>query len=259
MSIGQFAALGGVTVKALRLYADRGLLRPAVTVPETGYRRYSRGQVATLHRLLLLKHAGVPLAAIREHLAHPDHRLLSRLRNTLRQRLDETRRQISWVDAELRAAGASSESAPPAVLLKRVNKLIVTSRRQRIDSYEQADGLLESLRRDLRPSARLVPGAIWHDCGRKTRTIDCEAFWVLSRPVATGSMTELAPVRVASIMHRGDDSTIAAAYETLRHWIKDNRLTLGGPTREIYFETADPARGAAATLTEVQFPIAESV
>jgi hypothetical protein len=108
------------------------------------------------------------------------------------------------------------------------------------------------------PSARLVPGAIWHDCGGKTRTIDCEAFWVLSRPVAAGSITELAPVRVASILHCGDDSMIAAAYEALRHWIRDNRLTIGGPTREIYFETADPTHGTAATLTEVQFPIAEN-
>jgi GyrI-like small molecule binding protein len=133
--------------------------------------------------------------------------------------------------------------------------LMVTSRRERLDSYDQADALLESLRRDVLPSARVVAGAIWHDCGRKT--IDCEAFWVVSRPTAGTAVSELAPVRVASIVHRGDDATIASSYEALRRWIKDNGFTVAGPTREIYIATSDPAR-AAGTLTEVQFPIAEN-
>ena len=42
MSIGRFARLTGLTVKALRHYDEVGLLRPAAVDPGTGYRSYAR-------------------------------------------------------------------------------------------------------------------------------------------------------------------------------------------------------------------------
>ena len=57
VSIGRFAALSGLTVKALRLYDKRGVLRPALVDFETGRRYYSLAQVAAArqneHRLRL--------------------------------------------------------------------------------------------------------------------------------------------------------------------------------------------------------------
>jgi effector-binding domain-containing protein len=102
-----------------------------------------------------------------------------------------------------------------------------------------------------------VAGAIWHDCGERTKRIDCEAFWALSREPRGGASTELASVLVASILHEGDDSTIALSYETVRRWIVDHRFTIVGPNREIYLRAAgikDVKDGAA--LTEIQFPVA---
>jgi hypothetical protein len=40
-SIGEFARLGGVSVRALRHYDEIGLLRPATVDPDTGYRGYA--------------------------------------------------------------------------------------------------------------------------------------------------------------------------------------------------------------------------
>jgi hypothetical protein len=37
-SIGEFARLGGVSVRTLRHYDEIGLLRPAAVDPDTGYR-----------------------------------------------------------------------------------------------------------------------------------------------------------------------------------------------------------------------------
>jgi MerR family regulatory protein len=39
-SIGEFARLGAVSVRTLRLYDEMGLLRPARVDPATGYRAY---------------------------------------------------------------------------------------------------------------------------------------------------------------------------------------------------------------------------
>ena len=40
-SIGEFARLGGVSVRTLRHYDEIGLLRLATVDPDTGYRGYS--------------------------------------------------------------------------------------------------------------------------------------------------------------------------------------------------------------------------
>ena len=42
MAIGEFAVAAGLTPKALRLYDELGLLRPAEVDPATGYRTYAR-------------------------------------------------------------------------------------------------------------------------------------------------------------------------------------------------------------------------
>lgn len=69
LSIGAFAALTGLTPKALRLYDKRDLLRPASLDPESGYRRYSNEQVADGTLIAMLRAIDMPLAEIATVLA----------------------------------------------------------------------------------------------------------------------------------------------------------------------------------------------
>jgi len=57
----------GVSIKALRLYESRGLLKPLRT--EAGWRTYGPDQIARLHQILALKRLGLPLARIATILA----------------------------------------------------------------------------------------------------------------------------------------------------------------------------------------------
>jgi DNA-binding transcriptional MerR regulator len=236
LGIGDFARLGGVSIKALRLYADLGLLPPTAVNAHNGYRRYARSQLATLHRILTLKRAGFSLTEIRLQLAMRDDASLQLVRARLVERADEIQRQLSWIDAEIRS--------PLRVVVKRVPKLAVWSRRQSIDSYDQVDGLLRDLGREVPAKTGLVPGAVWHECGQRSGRIDCEVFWLSWR--ARVAPCELVPATVASILHEGDDSTIAASYDAVRHWLEGHGYQIAGPNRELYL---------AAGLTEIQFPI----
>ncbi len=69
MKIGEIAAFFDVSVKAIRVYEKRGILTPAYTDPETGYRYYSADQVQTLNALLELKSLGFTLAEIKRILS----------------------------------------------------------------------------------------------------------------------------------------------------------------------------------------------
>lgn len=64
LTIGQFGRLSQLSRKALRLYEDRGLLLPARTDPDSGYRYYVRAQVSTARRIRLLRMLTMPLETI---------------------------------------------------------------------------------------------------------------------------------------------------------------------------------------------------
>lgn len=65
LTIGQLAAYAGATVKAVRVYHERGLL-PEPPRDASGYRRYSAADAVQLVKIRTLVDAGVPLARIRE-------------------------------------------------------------------------------------------------------------------------------------------------------------------------------------------------
>jgi PPM family protein phosphatase len=71
MPIGEFARRSRLTPKALRLYDDLGLLRPARTDPRTGYRSYAPGQLERARLVASLRHLGMPLARIADVVALP--------------------------------------------------------------------------------------------------------------------------------------------------------------------------------------------
>lgn len=71
MSIGEFAELTGLSLKALRLYDEQGLLTPASVDPWSRHRRYSASQFEAAIRLKTLRAAGVPLADAPRLLADP--------------------------------------------------------------------------------------------------------------------------------------------------------------------------------------------
>ena len=97
VTIGEAARRSGFTIKGLRFYERRGLVRPARRRP-SGYRVYT---VADLRRLEFIRHAkalGLTLAAI-QPLVGPSHEAersgtRARLARTLDERIAQTARQI---------------------------------------------------------------------------------------------------------------------------------------------------------------------
>ena len=53
--IGMFANMNRVTIKTLRYYDEQKLLLPVYVDDENGYRYYAAGQMAQLHRIIVLK------------------------------------------------------------------------------------------------------------------------------------------------------------------------------------------------------------
>ncbi|HET6212045.1 MAG TPA: helix-turn-helix domain-containing protein [Micromonosporaceae bacterium] len=79
MSIGRFARQAGLSVGALRHYAELGLIVPARVDPDSGYRYYTPDQVPTAQLVAALRDLEVPLGRIRTMLGASPAELRRRL------------------------------------------------------------------------------------------------------------------------------------------------------------------------------------
>src|SRR5512133_447265 len=69
LSIGTFANLTRLSIKALRLYDELGILQPAHIDPQTGYRYYGSDQILEARMIRNMRDMDMPLATIRRVLA----------------------------------------------------------------------------------------------------------------------------------------------------------------------------------------------
>jgi DNA-binding transcriptional MerR regulator len=69
IGIGEFARRSRLSLKALRLYDERGVLAPARVDQASGYRYYDVAQLDDARLVVLLRQLQLPLAAVKELLA----------------------------------------------------------------------------------------------------------------------------------------------------------------------------------------------
>ena len=87
LSIGRFARLSGLTVKALRHYDEIGLLRPAYVDEWTGYRWYEQSQLREAVAVRRLRSLRVPLDMVAVLIQSDDESLREIGRASCRERV----------------------------------------------------------------------------------------------------------------------------------------------------------------------------
>lgn len=121
-TIGEFARLGGVSIRTLRHYDEIGLLPPAAVDPDTGYRGYSAAQLGQLNRIVALKELGLTLGQVRLLLAGVTldqlRGMLILRRAQLEHELQQHKNQLLGVEARLRSI-AREDGMPPDDIVAR--------------------------------------------------------------------------------------------------------------------------------------------
>jgi DNA-binding transcriptional MerR regulator/GNAT superfamily N-acetyltransferase len=117
----EFSAATGLSVKALRLYDERGLLVPARVDRTTGYRRYADVQIVTAGRIALLRRAGVGLADIERFLAAPAPAVIDGWRADLAAETGVRRRALDALAFALGFGGSLPEEPAMAVIIRPVD------------------------------------------------------------------------------------------------------------------------------------------
>lgn len=104
VTIGEFARLTLLSVKALRHYHDVGLLEPVAVDPSSGYRRYGIDQVTDAQLIRRLRDLDMPVPDVRAVVDAPDPATRDELLRAHLDRMQETLSRTAGVVASLRAA-----------------------------------------------------------------------------------------------------------------------------------------------------------
>ncbi|WBB69177.1 MerR family transcriptional regulator [Micromonospora sp. WMMD812] len=263
-SIGDFAALGRVSVRMLRHYDAIGLLTPAKTDPATGYRYYQADQLRRLNRIIALKDLGLTLekvAAILDDKVGVEqlHGMLRLRRAQLEVQLSADTARVISIEARLRMIEEEGYMSTEDVVLKQIAPARVAELSALAASYDAEDigpviGPLynEMWRRlgvtGVRPSGAPIayyepdPGA--GGDGQAVRVH--AAVEVASDTSAAHGLDLLDLPRIesaATIVHRGPMDEAFRSMQILARWIDDNGYKPAGYAREVclQFDPQNPA------------------
>ena len=149
---GRFGTAVRLSPKALRLYAEQGLLVPAHTDPLTGYRYYSARQIPRARLIGRLRRLGMPVARIAGLVELTDEARSIELRAWLASRTALLADQSELVEAMARGPSDDEPGLGPVRTRERAaTKLLFCQ--QRID-VDQLDAFIEATEANLRAHLR---------------------------------------------------------------------------------------------------------
>jgi effector-binding domain-containing protein len=252
LSIGEFAKVSRLSIKALRLYDSLELLTPEVVDRASGYRYYAVAQAPRARAISLLRSVDMPLAAIKEVLAESDpdkiRAHLARHRAVLAARLDDHERMLQRVE-HLIERGAL---VPLQVTVKEIPSTQVCGVEFQGSPEEigpRADRayarLFEALqKRGVTPAG--PPRLAYVEAKKDPWTMEASVP-VASAPDVEDDVVarEFPGGTVASALHRGPYEELGMAYRELGEWMRENGYESAGPCFDIYLNdpwtTEDPA------------------
>lgn len=263
ISIGRFAQITQLTIKALHIYDAIGLLRPVFIDADSGYRYYSITQLPLARRIRLLRSIDMSLDAIHALLHAPTPAAMDGLLREHQQRIAERiRKDQQALHLLQHIIDHQADDLVFTVQVKDVAAQPIAGLRLRAtpdDEQRRIPALLDELERyavqlGVR-SQGAPPVRISH--AYTEDEVDTEIAVPITQLVAG---TERIAARVleagavAYVMHVGPHADLWAVYWALLVWIQEHGYEQCGPPREVYWR--HPADGhASAYRTEVQWPV----
>lgn len=263
--IGRFSRMVRLSVKALRLYDEQGLLSPAVVDPSSGYRYYTYSQANRAEAIRVLRSLDMPLEQIREVLEADDPDLvaehLEMHRDHLQERLERHRRMLSFLQ---RLISRKEGVMPYEVEVKEVPAQHVIAVRKHTSLARIGQDVASAfgeLWGTIRPRGIVPAGPpflVMDDLLDEVTEGDVELCVPVAEPFeGSGEVSghDVEAVTAATTVHHGPYDEIGPAYHTLTGWVQEHGHEIAGPPREVYLTSPDPALDPADYLTEIVFPI----
>ncbi len=253
--IGEFSRITGLSIKALRLYHDEGLLTPDYIDEDSGYRYYSEEKISTGFLISRLRELGFSLKEVgavlsgfhREEgfssVSHIFEKGLQESKMLIRKAKERERMLRSFIREELDA-----ETNMPAEKQNKIEEVeYITPGPWEIISHRfsgryidvgQHFGRLYRLagRHALGPA-----GSFYYDTEYKEEDADIECFIILKKKIqlkdpSYATVRTIPEFRAISLIHHGAYDRLGRSYERIFHHVQEHNEKYTIPTGELYLK-----------------------
>jgi DNA-binding transcriptional MerR regulator len=246
LTIGAFASAAQLSLKALRLYAQLGILTPSYVDPDSGYRYYHAHQLHRARLVRMLRQIDMPLATIRRVLAASsteaqqlvlEHCAALEARATLARRAVHDLMAFIRQETATMALEVTVRTVAPQPIVSITKRVKVEQLNQHIrDSLKTLHTLVEAQG----GSAAGAPLGIYHGPVNHEDDGPIEVCLPVKAALAAEGQAvarELAGGKLASVMMIDDQCEFPAilkGYDLAFDWVRKNGYEVAESPREIW-------------------------
>lgn len=263
MTIGEFSQATRLSLKALRIYHEEGLLVPEEIDHRNGYRKYGDASYAKAQSIILLKELGFSLketAAILGSCADDGD-----VRSFLEMRLAAVEREIAdkarirnSISFMLETQRYNQMKESLQVEYKDVDALTIVGIRY-MGRYDECGERFSQLYRSVGRFVMGPPFCLYYAVAEEDGLADIEACLAVRKAVTvSGAVCRVLPaVRCLSVIWRGPYEGIGEAYRVAFDRLHTNGGEACIPSRELYLKGPGMIipRSPKRYVTEIQIPI----
>jgi effector-binding domain-containing protein len=271
--IGEFSKLSFVTVQALRLYDEMGLLKPVRIDQFTGYRYYAADQLLRINYIVGLKQLGLSLediSVILKDNLEPERikQLLLLRRSDLQQRVQEEQSKLDRVEKLLKRFEEQGKMPRHQTIIKKVEPQLVASFRSVIPGYtgQIIGSMFAELVGFINANGLKFAGPtmmIYNDMDFKEENPDIEVAAIVNKKAADSDKVKVyelpAMDKAASVTYAGSYQGMGEAYNDIMLWIANHNYQINGFSRELYLVGPGMTNDPDKYVSEIQIPIIDGV
>lgn len=262
--IGEFSKLTQVSIRMLRYYDERNLLKPARIDTESGYRFYAVEQIPILNKIIYLRDSGFRVAEIAEALQEDSMpSLLDKKYAEIKHQIEEEEQKLKKIELARQAWQSGMQPLHYQINIKSIPSYHVLSIRRVIPNYYAEGTLWKELERIAQAEKieYIEPSfSIYHDEDYREENVDVEVCVPIKGQLPSSSAlplrdTESIPAMACMLVY-GAFSNIAGAYQAFAGWLQNqSEYQMKNPSRQIVHRGPWNEPDVEKWLTEIQIPI----
>lgn len=266
--IGEFSKLTQVSIRMLRYYDEKGLLKPAEIDPWTGYRMYSVDQIPILNKIIYLRDSGFNVAEIATALDNDNfmEEQLNKKYLEIEKNIQNEQLKLQKIETAKKELLNGKNEMHYNLSIKSIPSYQVLSLRRVIPNYYAEGELWKEL--SSFADKEIIDFScdtfsIYHDESYKEKDVDVELCVPVKKAGKSNGEfvfrhTEPVPMMACTMVY-GEFSNIAGAYIDFAKWLQENsKYKMSGPDRQIVHRGPWNEENPQKYLTEIQIPIEKS-
>ena len=265
-SIGDVAKLFHLSVSSLRHYEDVGLITPEYTDPDSGYRYYGARQFEVLNSIRYLRALDMPLTEIADFLGNRDvERMEEKLllqKQAVIAKQEELKRIERKIDNRLKMIADAKNSVFDTVQLTHKNKcrMVWVGDSLKIRGFLDMEAPIRRLEQEQAEAVvflgKVGVGIAPENLERGVFDSYDGIFLILDEEDHfEGETTEIPETLCVSIRFHGSHSEAQAQYQKLLAYITENKLKIGGFSRELTMLDYGLTNDLSKFVTEISIPV----